>query len=284
MNTIFRYPGGKSKESVRSKIFAHAPYDYSEYREPFVGGGGIFFAVPPRIRRWINDVHPGLIAVYAALKERPDEFIAKCREIEPAKPGEPEDYPKAASKGKKYNARLMRFFKEICSDETADQALRYFFVNRTVWAGRVNYDVPSRLYFSNPQGWNIVKTQKLDVAAKLMKRTKVTLGDYSAVLSAPGDHVWIYCDPPYYSDTERQRLSQLYSNTFSEADHIRLFEDVKKCKHKVMISYDDHERVRELATDARLEIIPCEWTYCGSSKESKETGKELILVNYPRAT
>lgn len=280
MNSIFRYPGGKSKWSVSSKIMQHAPFEYSEYREPFVGGGGIFWGISKTKKRWINDLHQGLIAVYKALKERPDEFIARCRAIEPAKTGEPEAHPKESSHGKKYNKRLLEFFQSVCSDENCDQALRYFFVNRTVWAGRVNYDYPSRLYFSNPEGWNIVSTNKLDSAAKIMKNVRVTCGDYSVLLEAPGKDVWIYCDPPYYSDTRRDKMSQLYSNSFSEEDHVRFFDCVKKCVHKVLISYDDDEEVRKLAIRSGLNIHESSWTYCGSSKSEKEIGKELILTNY----
>ena len=35
-----RYPGGKSK--AISKILRYLPPDFSEYREPFVGGGSLF--------------------------------------------------------------------------------------------------------------------------------------------------------------------------------------------------------------------------------------------------
>lgn len=45
MQSIFRYPGGKSRSSAQQKILRFAPENYAEYREPFVGGGGIFFAV-----------------------------------------------------------------------------------------------------------------------------------------------------------------------------------------------------------------------------------------------
>jgi len=92
---IFRFPGGKSKKSVRERILAKAPKGFHEnynewaFREPFIGGGGIFFGIPLTVSRWINDVDINLISVYKALKERPQEFIDACRNIEPAKKDEP---------------------------------------------------------------------------------------------------------------------------------------------------------------------------------------------------
>ena len=40
--TVFRYPGGKSKTRIQRWICAHKPSGVEEYREPFVGGGGVF--------------------------------------------------------------------------------------------------------------------------------------------------------------------------------------------------------------------------------------------------
>ncbi len=106
----------------------------------------------------------------------------------PGEPGVP-----TRQKGKLHNKRLGEKFKELLEDRENDPALSYFFINRTVWAGRVNYSIPSRLYYSNPQGWNITKTPKLRQAGELMKDTKITCGDFAPLLQEPGKDVWIYC-------------------------------------------------------------------------------------------
>jgi len=191
--SIFRYPGGKAK--VQKKILARAPKSFSEYREPFVGGGGIFFGIDPvGKRRWINDMHPGLIAVYKSLRDRPIEFIKMCKDIPAHQRGESEVSTK--EKGKKYNKRLGKIFEFVKLNESYDQAFRYFFLNRTVWMGRINYDIPSRLYYSVPEGWDIVKTDRLEQAAVHVVGTVITCGDYLPLLEAPGEDVWIYCFAP----------------------------------------------------------------------------------------
>ena len=114
MQSIFRYPGGKTKASVQQWIGAHKPPGVKEYREPFVGGGGIFFSLTATAfeDRWINDKHPGLVAVYEALRDRPDDFIAKCRAIAPASDDDPltEVGPRG---GKPTNARLQKVFDDL---------------------------------------------------------------------------------------------------------------------------------------------------------------------------
>jgi DNA adenine methylase len=222
MRSPFRYPGGKSRSSITDWILGHSPPGMLEYREPFVGGGGVYFSLQPSAvkRRWINDRHEGLVAVYQALRDRPQQFIELCRSIEPARPGEELTSPGPRGTAR-YPVRLKAVFDAIRLDETCDQALRYFFVNRTVFGGRVNYHLPSRLCFTNPQGWNIVASDHLECAAQHIRGTKITCGDYARVFAAPGDGVWIYVDPPYVANTRMTPTSQLYQYGFTMADHSR---------------------------------------------------------------
>ena len=60
MRSPFRYPGAKGGKAA-PLILSQAPRDYDEYREPFVGGGSIYFAHDQRKHRWINDIDPDLI-------------------------------------------------------------------------------------------------------------------------------------------------------------------------------------------------------------------------------
>lgn len=278
----FRYPGGKTRESVRRRIFKLFPDDFSQFREPFVGGGGIFFAVDTKIPRWINDYNENLISVYLALRDNPADFIRRCKAIEAQKEGEEKVFPTQNSTGKKYNKRLKDQFDLLAKDSSADKALRYLFINRTVWAGRVNYDAPSRLYFSNPEGWNIVKTDRLERAAEHLKNTKITCTDFSELLLEPGNDVLIYCDPPYMKDTELPSMSKLYRFGFSLEDHRRFAKAALECEHNLCISYDDHPKIRELFSDQKFCIHEEEWTYSGSSQAKKTVGRELIITNYKK--
>jgi DNA adenine methylase len=265
MHTVFRYPGGKSKKSVRNKILKYFPVTYSEFRDCMVGGGGIFFCVPLTVKRWINDLDVDLISVYFALKYDSVNFINKCREILPFQSGEDD-------------SRLKEIFNFYKNCGTCDKALRYYFIHRTVWNGRVNYGIPSRLYFSNPRGWSIVNSNKLEKAAEILYNTTVTCGDYVNLFTASGDDILIYADPPYFKNTKLARTSQLYRHNFTEEDHIKLAETVKKCDHKVILSYDDDPFIRDLYKG--FNINTDEWTYCGTSSKTKRKGLELIITNY----
>lgn len=288
--SIFRYPGGKSKTSIRKKIISKFPKKFSEFRSPFVGGGGIFFSIPKDKHRWINDIYPELIEVYKALANRPDDFIHKCRSIDPVRDDE-YNYYKDEYGQTHYNPRLKKVFDEFKANVSMDAALRYYFINRTVWAGRVTYHLPSRLYFSNPQGWNIVKTNKLEESANLLKDTMISNCDYTELLLAPSsfcnpEDVLIYLDPPYIVNSYFAHTSQLYANNFTLRDHIKMRNLIKDSPFKVIISYDDDDRgwVRRLYNSDEFYIHDEQWTYCGSYNSvnnKKKVGNELIITNYP---
>ena len=286
-NGIYRYPGGKSKANVRERIFKYFPYSYEEMRIPFVGGGGIFFHVSPSKKRWINDLDVDLMSVYKALRDRPEDFISKCREI--PLHTEEEVTEDVCGGRKVYNHRMKDIFDRFAHDEEMDQALRYFFVNRTVWSGRVNYLKESRLYFSNPPGWSIVKTDKLHKAARILQGVKITSDSYEESLSSKGNDVLIYIDPPYFVNTELDENSKLYRHNFTVADHRKLAENIKKCNHRFIISYDDDKEgfIRSLYDGFNL--YQEEWSYSGTSSgknqsKTKKVGKELIITNFKNET
>jgi len=287
MRSIFRYPGGKTRKHVQNKILRRMPSKFSEYREGFVGGGGIFFAIPKdRVeKRWINDLNHPLVSVYEALRDRPESFIASCKEIEPMKDGEPTALSKKTSSknSKQYNARLKSIFEKFVSDKNMDPALRYFFLNRTVWGGRVTYDPKqkSRMYFSNPEGWNTTASDILEQSAKHLEGTRISSESYEVMLSEPGEDVVVYLDPPYVVNSELSRNSQLYELGFDMEDHQKFRDEVMKTSHKVCISYDDHELVRDLFREEDGFFLYTEtWKYAGTGKKVKDDGKELIITNY----
>jgi DNA adenine methylase len=221
------------------------------------------------------------MGVYLSLRNNPEYFINLCRQIKPAQPNEELTSTKVGGR-KIYNKRLKEQFDWFVSDDFVRLnnhwcAVKYFYVNRTVFAGRVNYDIPSRMYFSNPSGWNIVKTDKLEKAGKILQNTKITHGSYQPLL-AEGKECFCYLDPPYVVNTNLSRCSQLYKHNFTIADHIQLAKDVTNSKNKILISYDDNQLIRDLYKDFNIIEIDC--IYSGTTNKQKKRGKELVITNY----
>ena len=219
-------------------------------------------------KRWINDLDEDLISVYTSLQKDYLKFINKCKQIK---------------------TNLKQKFEEIIKDKNYEKDIKFYFINRTVWGGRVNYNIPSRLYFSNPSGWNIINSDRLKDASTILQNTKITNSSYENVLFEDGENVLIYIDPPYYINTKLSKTSRLYKHNFEIEDHKKLCEDIKKTKHKIVLSYDDNQFIRKLYKDFNLGLglgkkhsRAESWKYCGTSGaiKTKKTGKELIITNF----
>jgi DNA adenine methylase len=242
---ILRYPGGKFH--ARERILGHAPPDCEEFREPFLGGGHVFFALPPGQfrRRWINDIDPDLVAVYRALRDRPADFIHACRAIKPTR----------------------QVFDKFVAGDVNDPALRYFFLNRTSWGGLVRR---TRLCFSYPKGWAVVHSDRLWEAARRLQGVEIAEGDYTALFREPGGGVWLYCDAPYVKAGK-----ELYYYSFGPVDHTALSVDVWACKHNVLATYDDDPLIRHLYRGLTVCTVPVR--YCMANPRWHS---ELLIKNY----
>ena len=64
----FRYPGGKHYALKFILPFLHSvPHD--EYREPFVGGGSVFFGKEKAKYNWLNDLEKNIIQTYKTIAD-----------------------------------------------------------------------------------------------------------------------------------------------------------------------------------------------------------------------
>jgi DNA adenine methylase len=86
-------------------------------------------------------------------------------------------------------------------------------------------------------------------------------------------------DPPYYSTTK----SKLYGKNGElhlKFDHERFANNMKKCKHLWLITYDDCTEIRRLFNFAY--IYPWELQYGMNNYKQKNAkkGKELFITNY----
>ena len=79
-----RYPGGKSR--ALKKIMPFVPTNIAEYREPFVGGGSVFFAIQDIFQNaiksyWINDLNYDLYCFWKQVRDDATPLIETLRNI-----------------------------------------------------------------------------------------------------------------------------------------------------------------------------------------------------------
>jgi len=276
-----RYPGGKSRAA--RQLLAYAP-EHRAYREPFAGGAALFFRKPKAGENWLNDLHPGLYAFYRTLRDNFEAFARLCQK-------------QRGDRRKLFDYWVSRkdLMQATGAEALLERAVQFYYINRTVWGGRVVYDPnrESRLYFSNPQGWeNLEKKLRLlaQVSEKL-QRVRITCTSFEECLADADEETFIYCDPPYMRDTNCHPTDKLYDKSFGEESHRRLAQLLRETRAKVMLSYDDCPEARALYDAPGWHTEELRWRYCGRHavtkeakangvKERKVLGNELLVLNY----
>ena len=253
-NMLLRYPGSKTR--VAKTLISLFP-SFDEYREPFCGGASIFFNLKPK-KAWLNDVNVELVNLLVKIKDNVNDILIEY-----------DKYPKDQS-GLKALFNEIKYKAEFSPSE-------YYFINRTSFGGRTNH-LPQRLSPSNVDQWQNSSIKKLTAAAVALKNTKITLGDYQPLIDAPADNAFLLLDPPYYRNTELNNNDKLYFGNFTVEDHIRLANILKTCKHKFLMTYDNHPFITDLYKD--FNIMNFDFKYCLSPLKKKQIGRELIIRNY----
>lgn len=260
-----RYPGGKSR--VVKKIVELIPNDFSEFREPLVGGGSLFIFLKqkfPEKRFWINDIYEPLYNFWAMSKKEMNKMNAQVQR-----------WKAKFSSGKKLYSYLKTNYYKF---NNVQKASAFFVLNRITFSGSTKSGGFSREAFK--KRFTISSIKRLRKLRRVMPRTKITKFDYARLTKTPGKEVFLYLDPPYYSATK----SALYGkngNLHKCFDHVRFAKTMKKCKHKWLVSYDDSKFIRELFYFAkRMKTYKFPYGMRSISSKANKNGKELFIFNY----
>ena len=258
-----RYPGGKSRavETIAKLI-----PDFDEFREPFLGGGSVFVYVKqryPNKKFWINDLYSELYKFWEMTQKDINSLISKVYEWR-------EKYP--------IGKDLFNFLNENHENfNDLEKAAAFFIYNRITFSGTTLSGGYSEGAFTGRFTESSIK--RLNDLAKVINGSTITNYDYEEVIKKEGENVFIFLDPPYYSATK----SALYGKNghlHKSFDHERFAENMKNCKHKWLITYDDSEYIRNLFSFAN--IVPWNLTYGmrNITENSDQKGKELFISNY----
>lgn len=274
--SFFRYPGGKSKlrNQIACKLNEIASDNNIEYREPFFGGGSIGLLVleeRPELKKiWINDFDLGISSLWTTLIKRPDLLKLRVEKFEPS-----------VEMFDKYKEELTATpLPKLTSDtEIANFGFKKLAIHQISYSGlgtksggplggrdqKSKYPIDCR--------WSpkyICK--KIDTLhqrfSKLSVRNNICTNlDFSELINDNTHDAIIYLDPPYFV-----KGNDLYQHGFTEKDHIRLADCLRKTKHQWVLSYDDCPEIRKYYDWASIEEIDGV-NYSITATKDKETGE-----------
>jgi len=261
-----RYPGGKQK--AIAKITNYLPPSFQEYREPFIGGGSVFFYIlqtDPSLNYWINDLNEELYHFWLQSKLNLTELVDLVWDI----------------KKNKTDGRAL--FKHLAQADTTkmdslQRAVRFFVLNRISFSGTIESGGYSEASFIGR--FTNSSIDRLAALDQCLVNTQITNLDYRHLLEKPGKDVFIFLDPPYLSN----RDSKLYGkkgNLHTFFDHKRFAQLMQNCPHQWLITYDDCEEVRSNFSFAFIYEWKLQYGMNNYKQEKAKKGDELFITNYP---
>lgn len=257
----FRWAGGKYYAlKILRPFWENVKHD--EYREPFLGGGSVFWAKDQVKYNWINDIDEDLVFTLnfiSNIKKRNNLLKLFTDEKEASK----EQHSKV---------------KSIEPKTELERAYRYYYLNRTSFSGKMKN--PSWGYKPKrslpPPRWK----ERIIPCSEKLDGVKLTCLDFEEVINAPaiGKNVLIFLDPPYYKAKQENH----YVKSFKNIDHIRLAKVLKKTKHNFFLTYDDCQEVRDLYAWANIYEINFFYRLDNSNDNEKKRkkGNELVITNF----
>lgn len=276
LKTPLRYPGGKSKAIKTLSVWY--PKVISEYREPFIGGGSIAIDVTksnPDIPVWINDLYVPLYNFWVQLRDNGQDLSESVREQKEKmlESGTQEEKDKFA------NELFDRYRKDIDTYNDFQKAVAFFVMNKCSFSGLTENSTFSRTAANS--NFSLVGADKLAEFSKLINHWKITNIDYSEVMNADGpDNTFVFLDPPYDIKDFLYGKNREMHKSF---DHDEFAENVYKCPHKFMITYNVNERLEELYKDYELNYWKLRYSMAhrGDKGTNDNVKTELLVTNYP---
>lgn len=257
----FRWAGGKYYAlKILRKFWESIEHD--EYREPFLGGGSVFWAKEKVKYNWINDIDENLITTLEFIqndKDRNKLLSLFENEIEASK--------------EKYE-----IVKKIEVKTKLDRAYKFYYLNRTSYSGKMKN--PSWGYMPKrslpPHRWK----ERIEPCSEKLKNVEVTALDFEEVINSPskGKSTLLFLDPPYYKAKQENH----YVHSFKMNDHLRLAKVLKETKHNFFLTYDDCQEIRELYSWANIYEINFFYRLDNSKDnlDKRKKGNELVITNY----
>ncbi len=268
-----RYPGGKSR--ALKQILPLIPLNISEFREPFVGGGSVFFAIRSlfqcRIKSyWINDLNYDLYCFWKQVRDQGPNLVEALGE----KHATTTDGRTLFEELTKTKDELSQNRELLCEFQ---RAVRFFVLNRISFSGVVDSGGYSQSAYE--KRFTESSIERVENIYPYLSGVKITNDDYTDALFQAGDDVFIFLDPPYLKATA-SKLYGVRGELHAIFDHVQFAENMRKCPHKWLITYDDSPVIRELFDFAEIQEWTLQYGMNNYRKANAAKGKELFIKNY----
>ena len=268
--TPLRYPGGKSR--ALSKLFQFIPdlKDYTEFREPFLGGGSVAIEIGkryPHIDIWVNDLYEPLYNFWKVLQsdgQKLRDILIQLKQ----RHSDPSSAKQLFLDAKDYLAKPV--------GNSIDRAVSFYVVNKCSFSGLTENSAFSKQ--ASESNFSVNGIEKLPEYSLMIKKWKITNLSYEHMLSDE-EETYIYLDPPY------EIKSNLYGrkgDMHKGFNHDEFATICDKSISPILISYNSSQLIRDRFDGWTVAEFAHTYTMRSTGCYNKEQAsrKELVLMNY----
>lgn len=258
----FKIHGGKFYLS--DWIIGNLPKGYKNmtYVEPFCGGGSVFLNKQKSNHEILNDIDYSVYAIMLALRNTPNIFINRLRELE---------YKEEVFEKAKSTNDISDTIEFAINSYIRRRMSRGGLQKAFAWSERKRGGRPG-----DENAWMTMLDQ-LPIIADRIKDAEILNEDALEVISKydNADTVF-YCDPTYMPKTRQS--PKAYNYEMTEDQHKQLAYKLCSCKSKVIISGYPSQQYDEWFADWK--VIERKIVNHASQKKIKEYKTECLWINY----
>ena len=270
LKTPLRYPGGKSR--ALSKLFQFIPdlSRYTEYREPFLGGGSVALEIGkryPHLKIWVNDLYDPLYNFWREIQDNGEQVQKELKDL------------KSIHCNQDSARCLFQSMKEVINDEeksNLDRAVAFYIVNKCSFSGLTESSSFSPQ--ASDSNFSLRGIEKLTGYQELIVNWKITNKSYEELFS-DSKEVFTYLDPPYEIKSNLYGRKGNMHDTFS---HDNFAAECDRYAGKQLISYNSSALIKERFKDWIASEFAHTYTMrsVGTYNTDQASRKELVLYNY----
>ena len=278
LKTPLRYPGGKSR--ALSKLFQYIPdlKNYTDYHEPFLGGGSVALEVSkryPHLQIWVNDLYEPLYNFWRELQDHGHEVKDILLQLKQRHP-DPTSAKKLFLDAKDYLSGSSTANTFPPYSENIWRAVSFYVVNKCSFSGLTESSSFSKQ--ASDSNFSLNGIQKLTDYQALIGNWKITNLSYEELLT-DNRKVFTYLDPPY------EIGSNLYGkrgNMHKGFDHDAFARDCDRFIGHQLVSYNSSQLIRDRFEGWTGAEFAHTYTMrsVGSYNTDQASRKELVLFNY----
>ena len=223
LRPAFKCHGGKAY--LKHFILDNFPakYERLNYIEPYSGAASVLLNKWPGPAEVLNDIHPGIVAIFQAIKQDPDEFVRRLQAL---------TYSDTTFTAALENKQTLSGIDLAVNEYVLRRMSRGGLKKDFAWSERLRGGKPGDV-----NAWETAIAQIPAVSRRLQtvllscKPAVEVLGEFDR-----GDTL-AYLDPPYLHTTRAAKRA--YEFEMAEADHRKLCEALLAFRGKAVISgYD----------------------------------------------